>query len=64
MNTEPWIGFADGPPDQDAVEANEELQYLLEQAMRQCLTRGVELRHVRLLCQQTGIDYGRITGES
>ena len=36
---------------------NEELEWLLVNALRECLTRGVSLDGVKLLCQQTGIPY-------
>jgi hypothetical protein len=43
-------------------EPNIELAWRLEQALRECLTRGADIEAVKLLCYASGINYKTVIG--
>jgi hypothetical protein len=43
-------------------QPNAELAWSLEQALRECLTRGVDIEAVKLLCYASGIKYSQVIG--
>ena len=49
--------------DEQFGDANQELEQMLEHAIRECMTKGVSIDNIKLLCQQTGIKYAHIVGE-
>ncbi len=43
-------------------EADEEQSWMLEQALRECMTRGVSMKNMEILCHGCGIPLSRVTG--
>ena len=48
----------------DQAEANRAMEWALENIVRDYITKGGAIDDVRLLCQQLGLRYEQVTGET
>lgn len=55
--------FQDSHEQMAAHELDLERQYDIEQALRECLTIGVSMQSIRVLCAETGVSLRQVIGE-
>ncbi len=55
--------FQEQEQEQMRIESEAERLWMLESAIRECLTKGVSLESIKTICFESGCSYSRVVGE-